>query len=214
MEPGTGKTIVVFGASGVIGRHVVDEAVRAGYRVRAFTRDASKIPARDGVEPIQGDALDPDAVARAIQGSHAVISALGPTTNRKEEVEKSVTAIRNIVRAMDRWGVRRLVGLSGAAVQIAGERKPLGGRIASFIVRLLAGNVVRAKQREYEETAATTLDWTVVRPPRVVDRPAAGRAIASDRLHSRSISESDLAAFMVSEVDAAEHVREAPFVSG
>lgn len=206
--------IVVFGATGAIGRRVVDEALRVGYRVRAFTRDAAKVPARRGLEVVEGDAADPEAVARAIAGTGAVVNAMGPTSNQRAEVDRTVVAIRNVLAGMDRHGVRRLVSLNGAAVTETGERKPVGARIAGAIVRLFAGNVVRAKQREYEEIAASDVEWTIVRPPRVTQAPAVGRAIASDRLHSRTVSEVDLAAFMVVEIDGREHVHAAPYISG
>jgi putative NADH-flavin reductase len=204
----------VFGASGAIGRRVVGAALAANWQVRAFTRSGDKVEALPGVIVAVGDALDADAVARAVAGADAVVSALGPISNRREEVDAAVVGIRNILSAMGAHGVRRLVALNGAAVTMPGERKPLGGRIASAVVRLFVRNVVEAKQRELEEIAASDLDWTVVRPPRVTATPPAGRAVPGDRLHSRRISEVDLAAFMVSELDAREYVRRAPFVSG
>lgn len=204
----------MFGASGAIGHRVVEAALAAGWSVRAFTRNADRIEARAGVTAFVGDAGDPDAVAGAITGADAVVNALGPTSNRREEVDAAVAGIRNILAGMQHHGVRRLVSLNGAAVDVPGERKPFGGRLASAIVKVFAGNVVRAKQREYEEIAASDLDWTVVRPPRVTDTPAVGRAVPGDRLYSRRISEVDLAAFMVEELDRRAYVRQAPFVSG
>lgn len=208
------RVLVVFGASGAIGARVVEAAVAAGWSVRAFTRSADRVEARPGVMVVTGDARDPEAVAGAIAGADAVVNALGPTSNRREEIEAAVTGIRTILDAMHRHGVRRIVSLNGAAIDVPGEPKPLGGRVASVLVRVFAGNVVRAKQREYEEIAASDLDWTVVRPPRVTDTPAVGRAVAGDRLYSRRISEIDLATFMVEELDGREYVRRAPFVSG
>jgi putative NADH-flavin reductase len=206
--------VVVFGASGAIGRRIVDEALRAGYRVRAFTRDAARVPPRRGLEIVEGDAADAEAVARAIAGTAAVVNALGPTTNGRAEIERTVGAIRNILAGMESHRVRRLISLNGAAVTEPGERKPVGARIAGAIVRLFAGNVVRAKQREYEEIASSDVEWTIVRPPRVSDTPRVGRAVAGDRLYSRRVSEIDLAEFMVKELEAREYVRRAPYVSG
>lgn len=210
----TRGTLVVFGASGAIGREIVDAALRAGWDVRGFTRDASRLEARPGLTVVEGDATDPAAVAGAIAGASAVVNALGPATNRREEIEQTVAAIGNILAGMHRHGVRRLVSLSGAAVDVAGDRKPMGARIASRIVRLLAANVVRAKQREYEVIAASDVEWTVARPGRVTAAPPAGRTVPGDRLYSRSISAADLAAFMVEEIDRRDYVRSAPFVSG
>lgn len=210
----TQRTLVVFGASGFVGRQVVEAALRAGWAVHAFTRDASRLAGRPGLTVVEGDASDAAAVARAITGASAVVNALGPSTNRRDEIDLTVVAIRNILAGMAHHGVRRLVSLSGAAVDVAGDRKPLGARLASRLVRLFAGNVVRAKQREYEEIAASGVEWTIVRPPRVTDAPPVGRTVPGDRLYSRTVSAADLAAFMVGEIDGRDHVRGAPFVSG
>lgn len=182
--------------------------------VRGFTRDASRLEARRGLTVVAGDATDPAAVARAIAGASAVVNALGPATNRREEVDQTVAAIRNVLAGMAEHGVGRLVSLSGAPVDVAGDRKPVGARIASRIVRLFAGNVVRAKQREYEEIAASDVEWTIARPARVTDTPPVGRSVPGDRLHSRTVAAADLAAFMVEEIDRRDYVRGAPFVSG
>jgi len=68
--------------------------------------------------------------------------------------------MRSVLAAMESVGVRRLVGLAGGAVNVPGERKPITGRITTALVRLMARNVVEAKQREFDIVRRSGLDWT------------------------------------------------------
>ncbi|MDR6659082.1 uncharacterized protein YbjT (DUF2867 family) [Tardiphaga robiniae] len=61
-------TILVIGATGRVGRHVVQQLVNRGARVRVLTRDPSKASFPDGVEVAQGDLLDIDALRTAFTG--------------------------------------------------------------------------------------------------------------------------------------------------
>lgn len=204
--------VALFGASGAIGRVILDTALRAGHDVVAFTRDASRVPPRPHVTVSEGDAADAAAVERTIAQAEAVINALGPASNTAREVDASDLSMHNILAAMDRAGVRRLVSLSGAAVDVPGERKPVSGRLVSSAVRALARHVVAAKQREFDTLAASGVDWTAVRPPRVVDAAPTGY-LAGDRLDGRTVTRADLAAFMVDQLQDDRYIRQAPYVS-
>jgi putative NADH-flavin reductase len=149
----------------------------------------------------------------AIEGSQAIIWAIGAMHNDPDQVRVMESAAHNLVRAMERSGVRRLVALSGAGITIEGERKPLSGRLMSAFVGRVVRHVVEAKRREYEVISASDLDWTLVRPPRVVDRPATGSYVVGDALVGRSISQGDLADFMVRQIKDRSYIRDAPYVS-
>jgi putative NADH-flavin reductase len=206
--------VTVFGATGAIGRRVVEAALEAGHDVITFTRDPSKLgDLEDRVTIVTGDAESRDDVDRALLGADAVVNALGPSTNKPAEVRRTTRAIRNILSAMELHGVRRLVSLGGAAITARDEKKPLSGRVTSAVVRLLARHVVAAKQAEYEILVTSSVDWTVVRPPRVIDGPATGHYIAGDTLAGRSITRGDLARFMVDQIEDPSYLRAAPYVS-
>ena len=72
----------MFGATGKIGRHVVDQLLAAGHDVTAYVRNPAKLTA-DPPEPHRhrGELADPLAIATAVDGADAVISALGPRSN-------------------------------------------------------------------------------------------------------------------------------------
>lgn len=96
----------MFGASGNIGRHVVDQLLAAGHTVIAYVRNAAK---RTTTHPnlivIEGGLDDAGGVARAIDGADAVISALGPTLRRGATGTPVADGTRNIVEAMKVAGV-------------------------------------------------------------------------------------------------------------
>lgn len=207
--------IGLFGATGAIGRHVLEQALEAGHQVSALTRDGDRLAATPALRVVEGDAGTAATVADVVAGTDAVVSALGPSTNAPAEVGIAVAAITNILDAMHQHGVRRVVALSGAAVEVPGERKAFPDAVASAVVRLFARHVVAAKQREFGLIHASDLDWVAVRPPRVTDGPPTGRYRTGElKLGPRSaISRADLAHFMLRSVTDDTHLRRAPFIS-
>jgi putative NADH-flavin reductase len=205
--------VIVFGATGGIGRHVVERAVAAGHEVVAVSRDASKVEHRPGVSVVGADIVDAPAVARAVAGADAVVWAVGPTSNSADEPDRFERGAQNLVAGMRAAGAKRLVALSGAGITLRDERKPLAGRLMTALVAVLARHVVESKRREYEVFSDSGLDWTLVRPPRVVDQPPRGSYQAGEALAGRSVTQGDLAQFMVDALADRQWVGKAPFVS-
>ncbi len=205
--------LLIFGATGEIGEAVLKAAVTAGHDVTAFVRSSDKLgDVRDRVQVIQGDLTDAAAVASAMAGRDAVISAIGSSPD-KAQLDAPATAVRLILAAMGSAGVRRFVGLAGGAVNVPGEWKPLSGRISSALVRLLARNVVEAKQREFEVVSRSDFDWTMVRPPRVVAGEPTRRVEIGPKLHGFQVTRGDLATAMVTLATGSDWLRQAPYVS-
>lgn len=204
--------VTVFGATGGVGGRVVERAIAAGHVVHAFVRDSGAAPV-PGVTTTVGDLTDVEAMSRAVDGSDAVLWAVGASRNHPDQVALFETGARNLVTAMTRKGVRRLVALSGAGITIEGEQKSLPGRVMSAIVGRLVKHVVEAKHREYEVFRRSELEWTLVRPPRVVDRDPTGNYVAGDTLAGPRVTQGDLADFMVDQLTDSTYLREAPFVS-
>jgi uncharacterized protein YbjT (DUF2867 family) len=205
--------ITVIGATGGVGRAVVERALRAGDEVTAYVRDPAKLGDLGGrVRAVAGELTDRAALSEAIAGADAVVSAVGSSPSRLL-LDVPAQGMRNVLEVMQERGVRRLVALSGGAVSVSGEHKPLSGRITSWLVRLMARNVVEAKQREYEVISASDTDWTVVRPPRIVEGPASGRVQIGERLHGMQITQGDVAEAMLQLARGTEFLHRAPYVS-
>lgn len=205
--------ILVLGATGDIGSAVLTAALEAEHEITVVVRSPDKLGAlRERVRVIEGDLSDADAVASAMAGQDAVISAIGSSPDRAQ-LDLPATAMRNSIAAMEGAGVRRLVGLAGGAVNVPGERKPLSGRVTSALVRLMARNVVEAKQREFEVVRQSDLDWTMVRPPRVIDGDATGRLEVGAKLHGFQVTRGDVGAAMLLLATGSDWLRQAPYVS-
>lgn len=166
--------ITVLGATGGTGRHVVTQALDAGHRVTAVVRD----PARLAVPPQKGLTVattrldDRAAVLQAVADADAVIDALGvhtsgPTTFRADTARLVTSVMRDA-------GVRRLVVLSASGAHSDGDSAPV-----RLLVKPVLGWFLRhhfADMLAMEEVVrASGLDWTIVLPPMLTDRPATGR---------------------------------------
>jgi putative NADH-flavin reductase len=208
------STITVFGASGKSGRLVVQEALAAGHTVRAFVRSPDKLALRhERLTIIQGDATDARAVADAIRGADAVISALGPTRGAPKDAMQRAAA--HIVAGMRQHRVRRLVAITGAGVRDARDRPKLVDHVFRTLLQLVSADVLRDSEAAAAAIRASDLDWTIVRVPRLVDGPASGRARVGyvGRDSGVQVARGDVAAFMLGQLEQREHVRAMPMLS-
>ncbi len=201
--------VVIFGSDGKTGHHLIRVALSRRHQVTAFVRDRSGLLVDySRLRVVEGDALDPKAVDRAMKGQEAVLCALAGSGNAADGVLSRGTA--NIVEAMRRHRVRRLVCLSEAGV--------LGGDSASilpgFRIPFLGRKRFADMRRQAAEIRDSGLDWILVRPPRLTDEPLKGRyEISLKRPKHRTITRLDLAIFMVNQLRSKEFVRKMPAVS-
>ncbi|MDT0166425.1 NAD(P)H-binding protein [Actinotalea sp. AC32] len=204
--------IALLGATGRTGAHVLDRALDAGHEVTALVRDPARLARRDGVEVVVGDARDRDALARLVAGADVVVSALGPVA--KDPTLHQETA-RTLVEVMTAAGVRRFVGISGAGVDVPGDRKSRRDRLISALIQRVGGAVVADKPAELAVWVSSGLDWTLVRPPRLVDGPATGRVEHDAHRSPRRtrITRADLARFLVDQVTDSRYLGAAPLVA-
>lgn len=201
--------IAVLGATGRTGRLVVRQALDAGHTVRALARDPGKVDlTHASLEVVKGDASDRDAVARLVDGVDCVVSALGPTSGRKDICSAGT---ENVLAARP----RRYVIVSGAGLDVPGDRKDVPGKIVSKLVRWISPAVFHDKVRELEHLRASDTPWVLVRPPRLVDSPAKRDAqVHLERSPGSSISREALAAFVLRCASEDTYLGKAPFVAG
>lgn len=200
--------ICILGAAGQTGRLLVQQARARGHDVTAFVRDPQKLPAQDGVHVVQGDALDEDAVARAVAGHDAVVHAIG-SGDMKPSTLRTRTAATT-VRAMQKAGVRRLVAMSGLG---AGEtRKNMGFVVDKIIAPLILKNLLADQNGLEDAIRPSTLEWTLVRPGELKDAPGKGKVTTSldGRGLSMGLPRADVAAFILDEIERPRFVRQAP----
>lgn len=202
--------ITVLGAGGRTGRQVIDELTRRGHAVTAVVRDDSGAGIRPPVRLVVGDVRDLEALDAAIAGADVVVSALGPG---RGDTSLHADAAPLIRQSMERHGVRRYIGISGAGLDVAGDRKRLRDRLVSRAMSRTS--MVRDKAAEYAVWAASDVEWTLVRPPRLVDGPGAGDVEHAAHTSPRrtSVTRADLAGFVARLVSDGGYERQAPLVA-
>ena len=203
--------VALLGATGRTGRQVVDELLRRGHDVVALVRDPALAGLPGQVRLIGGDARNRNALAALVAGADAVVSALGPSRGDRRLHREVAPAL---IDAMRSAGVRRFVGISGAGIDVPGDAKRLRDRVVSAAMQRLGGDAVRDKVLEHAAWAGSGLDWTLVRPPRLVDAPPTG-AVEHDAHRSAravTIGRADLAGFLVDCAEQGRYVGSAPLV--
>lgn len=204
--------VLVFGATGSVGRHVVEQGLARGHEVTAFVRDSSGLDVEHGgLTVFRGDVLDGASVERAVRDQEAVLCSIG--AGRKGRVRSEGT--RNIVRAMEETGVRRLVCQTTLG---AGESR---GNLDFFWKHVMFGLLLRDAFADHEQQEVyvreSTLDWTIVRPAAFTDGGRTGEyrhGFPSTKKGLKlKISRADVAGFMLDQLTDDTHLRQTPGLS-
>jgi putative NADH-flavin reductase len=213
LEP---MNVLVFGASGATGREVVRRALDRGHSVAAFVRNPDRFEIKHARLTLAvGDVTEYAPVERAVTGRDAVASALGSGSSLSSHPALT-DGMQNIVWAMDHAAVRRFVYLSMLGVDDSG--KQLGILDKYIVLPLLLRNVLADHAREEALIKRSTLDWVIVRPPRLTNGPYTGRYRSGEDVRESgflaSISRADVADFMVKQLADDRYVHRTPAVLG
>jgi uncharacterized protein YbjT (DUF2867 family) len=206
--------ILILGATGPTGRQIVAQATARGYDVTALVRSPEKALDLTGVKLVVGDARDEKVLRRALIGRGAVISALGTPASPFREVTFLSTATQALVSAMKTEQVSRLIAITGIG---AGDTRGHGGfAFDKLIYPLLLRNVYADKNRQEAIVRNSDLDWTIVRPSILNNKPARGtvRTLTDlGQFHGGSIAREDVAKFVVDQIEKDTWRRKSPLIT-
>ena len=214
--------LTILAATGGIGRQLLEQALAAGHDVTAVVRNPRKLPR--AVRTVTADlaAADPGALESAVAGADAVLSGLGPRS--ASETGVATRGTRAIVRAMQATGVRRIVVVSAAPIgTVPSPGRPTPPRHDpgdGFLMRNLLSPLTKAAFRKpYADLALmedvlrdSGLDWTVVRPPRLTDKPLSGTYRTAHGRNLRRglfVSRADVAHLMLRVLEQPESIKQA-----
>jgi putative NADH-flavin reductase len=193
--------LTILGATGGTGTELVRQALVEGHDVTAVVRDPARlqVPAHERLRVLTADVRDPAATQPAVEGADAVLSALGPRGRGPTTICSD--GARAIVAAMGRTGVRRLLVVSAAGpFADAGDGALVRRVIKPIILERLMKDAFDDMRRCEEEVRAAALDWTILRPPQLVDKEPTGRYRTATDVNlrgGRKIARADLAACML-----------------
>jgi putative NADH-flavin reductase len=205
--------IAVFGATGGLGRLLVEQALTQGHAVTAFVRNPAAVTIQhERLALIQGDVREPAQVAVAVAGQDAIIIALGTRPGAPTGTFYS-DSTRIIVGAMRVASARRLVCVSSWVVR---ETRRRAGPVGALVVPLFPGRLYADRERQEQIVRDSGFDWIIVRPARLVDRPPRGVYRSGPAISMRilvGISRADVAEFVLKQVHDNIYLHQAVSVS-
>lgn len=214
-SPQRPRRLLIVGATGGTGRLLLAQALERGFEVTALVRNRSRLQVdHPRLTVVQGDVLDSAAVEAAMRGQDAVLSTLGhkrffyPTRILSE-------GTRNIVRAMESQGVKRLVSVTSLGIGDSAGR--LGLLYTLFVIPVILPFYFWDKARQERIIAGSGLDWVIVRPGALTNGAKRGHLRhgreAGSYLRPMPVPRADVAEFMLDQLESSTYLRAAPGVT-
>jgi putative NADH-flavin reductase len=209
--------LIIFGASGEAGRQLIEQALAEGDEVVAFVRNPSKLTIRhEQLRIVQGELQNRAGIERAVNGMDAVISLLGPRPGEDSKSGPLTHGTQNIVAAMKKCGVRRLIVVSTPSASAPND-------LPDLRFKMLVSMIKTTMRPAYEEIVnvaqivrASDLDWTIVRVSILNNNPKSGKVrvgyLGKGAVGVR-LSRADMAGFILREVRNPKYIRQMPAIS-
>jgi len=206
--------LLIIGATGGTGRELVDQALKLGHEITALARTPERLSIKHRhLHTMKGDVTNVQCVEQAVGGQDAVLSTLGTKVIRKNTIQSDGT--RNLIRAMQQCGVRRLVLES--SLDVGDSRGQLGFFFAHVIRPTLLRNIFADKEVQEKLVRESPLEWTIVRPAMLTNGPRTGKYRAGFSVDDRSIkgkiSRADVADFMLQQLTDNTYLKKTPGLS-
>ena len=210
METSPVYKLLIAGANGGIGRQCVELALQAGHHVTAILRNPAKLDLlHPNLELIKGDVMHPETFEDHLENIDAVISAIGVSGGFGADKPTTLYSRgnANLLQAMSKKGVKRAFFISASAIEIS-PVLPFYVRLAEkYIVQKLLKHMYADIRIMEELIKESNADWTIIRPPQLVDKPISGKyrvAINAFLKNCLKISRADVAHYILSNITSKE----------
>lgn len=206
--------LIIFGATGTVGQQVVKQALDQGHWVTAFARNPARLDIQHPqLKRVRGDVMDFPAVEQAVRDQDVVVCVLGSGNQLTGTVRSEGT--RQIIRAMEKTGVRRLICQSTLG---AGDSWGSLNFYWKYIMfSLILRNVFVDHEKQETYVRQSQLDWTIVRPGAFLDGERTGRYRhgfpGTDKTSQLKISRADVADFILKQLTDQTYLHQTPSLS-
>ncbi len=203
--------ITIFGATGLVGKRIVQQALNKGFKVTAFGRNVVDLIDADNrnkkLTAFKGYIFDAKDVYKAMENAAIVISVLGGAFDGSDKTRS--LGMKNIIEQMQKKGLQRMVALGGMGILNA----PDGGLLIDgedYPEQYIA--VGKEHQKAFELLQASSLEWSFFCPPDIIDADETGLYITSTNYppepNNNKINAGDLALEMLQAASSGKFIHE------
>lgn len=207
--------IALFGATGQTGQLFLELAINKGYDVNVLVRDKTKLKTKSPkITIIEGDVLNLKDVNKTIENTSIVVSLFGHVKGSPEWLQTNGT--KNIVSAMQKYNVDRIISLSGGGLPFPEKDKPkLADYLIRTIMKIAVPKILNDAIAHADVLMSSGKKWLIVRGPRLTNDPRIGKYRVGwvGVNSSTKISRFDLADFILSQIEDETFNYQMPFVS-
>lgn len=206
--------VIIFGATGGIGKWAMKHALDKGHEVSVYVRNAKKVQPQDNLTVIEGQIDNQAAMDAALAGQDAVIWCVGIPLKRKYARMDSLDGHKVLLKAMEKNDVKRIVDWGTPSVPFEKDKKSFVTVFPGIAASIALTQAKKEMVGIGDMLKASDLDWTMVRFMAPKDTPYIGKVKVGfgDTKMSLNISREDIGAFMVEQLDDDKYIRSMPII--
>lgn len=206
--------IAVIGGTGKAGQYLLKELLAQGFQTKLLIRNPEKLKIQNPlIESIVGNVNHYEDVKSLLEDCNAVISTLGLGQPNSEK-NIFTTATNNILKAMDEFGIKRYILITGLNVDTPSDLKSERTESGTNWMKINFPETTADKQQEFEILRNSPIDWTLVRLPMIEQTDQRNKtAISLTDCPGEKISATDLAVFLIEQLSSKDYIQKSPFIS-
>lgn len=209
MEHNTKIAVIGGGRSG---KYLIRQLLSEGYSLRILLRNPENFSIESPhIEIVRGDAINAEDIRLLTESCRAVISTLG---QRKGEPLVTTRSTENILHAMNENNVQRFIAVAGLTIDTPFDKKRFSTRMVSKLIKWIFPAVVADKQNAYHILSRSTVNWTLVRTPRLESSDVRSQfKVSLEDCPGSKLTRADLAVFLSKQLLDNTYSQKAPFVA-
>lgn len=211
-------TVALFGATGKTGSILFKKLISRGYSVRVLVRNPAKLNySGNQLTVIQGDVLNEKDVFGVLEKSDVVINVIGHVKGCPPDLQ--TMASRNILAGMRKFGITRLINLTGGGVKVEGDHPKWPDKLIIFIMKNFVGKAMRDRLNDGDNhvklISNSNYDWTIVRAPVLLPGKAKGKTSIGmvGHIPGFSLTFEDLTDQIIKILEEKSFIRQYPYVT-
>lgn len=204
--------VAVLGGGGRTGKYLVKQLLKNGFSIKLLLRNPDNFTIQNSkIEIIKGDALSEESVSLLLGDCQAVINTIG---QRMGEPMVASRATKNVLNAMDAYGIQRYLLLAGLNIDTPFDKKSPKTIMATDWMKTNFPEIQKDRQFTYDLLSSSKIDWTQVRVPLIVFSDESNEiSVNLEDCLGDKITALDISKFLVKEMVESNYIRQSPFIS-